>query len=69
MTNQIIYMQNISRYIRSTMVELKQVAWPSQNQAMVYTALVIGISAVVAAYIGAFDHLFSLIINAIISFV
>ena len=49
------------------MLELRQVSWPSQRQAMIYTALVIGISAVVALYIGAFDYVFSNIINAIIS--
>jgi preprotein translocase subunit SecE len=62
-------MNNISKYIRATMVELRQVAWPSQNQALVYTALVIGISAVVALYVGAFDYLFAKIINAIVGLV
>ncbi|MEK7638568.1 MAG: preprotein translocase subunit SecE [Patescibacteria group bacterium] len=60
-------MNNLIKYIRDTATELKQVSWPTQNQAMVYTALVVGISALVALYIGAFDYLFSQVINNIIN--
>lgn len=51
------------------MLELRQVSWPSQRQATVYTALVIGISVVVALYVGAFDYLFSGIISSIVNLV
>lgn len=50
-----------------TFAELRQVAWPSQRQTIMYTILVIVISALVALYVGAFDYLFSQAINAIIS--
>lgn len=59
-------MSQFIKYIRSTMLELKQVSWPSQNQAMQYTALVIAISAVVALYVGAFDFIFSKITSFLI---
>lgn len=59
-------MSQFIKYIRSTLLELKQVSWPSQNQAMMYTALVIGISAVVALYVGAFDYIFSKVVNFLI---
>lgn len=59
-------MSQFIKYIRATMRELKQVSWPSQNQAIMYTALVIGISAVVALYVGAFDYLFSKIVSFLI---
>lgn len=62
-------MSQVIKYIRSTMLELRQVSWPSQRQATVYTALVIGISAIVALYVGAFDYLFSGIISAIVNLV
>ena len=42
-----------------TAMELRQVSWPSQKQTIMYTVLVIAISAVVALYVGAFDYLFS----------
>jgi preprotein translocase SecE subunit len=52
-------MDQLTKYFRDTAAELKQVSWPTQRQAMIYTALVIGISTLVALYAGAFDYLFS----------
>ena len=60
-------MQNFSKYIRQTMSELRQVSWPSQRQTIMYTILVIAISAVVALLVGAFDYLFSQGINFLIN--
>ncbi len=60
-------MDNLTQYFRDTFSELKQVKWPTQRQAMVYTALVIAISTVVALFVGLFDHLFSLGIDVIIN--
>lgn len=52
-------MNSLIKYFRDTATELKQVNWPTQHQAMLYTALVIVISAFVALFTGAFDFLFS----------
>lgn len=52
-------MDRFTKYLRDTAAELRQVSWPTQHQAMLYTALVIAISAVVAMFVGAFDFLFS----------
>ncbi len=41
------------------MAELKQVSWPTQKQAFLYTALVIIISVLVSLFLGAFDFLFT----------
>ena len=60
-------MDKFVKYINDTAAELKQVSWPTQHQAMMYTALVIGISAVVALFVGAFDYGFSQIIEAVVS--
>lgn len=55
------------KYFSDTAAELKQVTWPTQNQAMLYTALVIAISILVALFVGAFDYIFnqgiSLLVN------
>lgn len=61
------FMKQFIKYVKSTTVELKQVSWPSQRQAIMYTALVVGISAVVALYVGAFDYVFSQFINSLIN--
>lgn len=46
-------------YIKETQAELRHVAWPTRTQTIVYTGLVIGISLVVALYLGFFDYLFT----------
>lgn len=60
-------MDKLSKYFRDTAAELKQVSWPTQHQALMYTMLVIAISVVVSLFTGAFDYLFSQGINAIIT--
>jgi len=56
-------MSRIGNYVRDTAAEMKHVTWPTQTQAFVYTALVIGISGIVAVYLGAVDYLFTQILN------
>ncbi len=56
-------MEKFTKYIKATIAELRQVAWPTQKQATMYAILVVVISAVVALYVGAFDYLFSQGIN------
>ena len=60
-------MSNFSNYIRATADEMKQVTWPTQKQAFLYTFLVIGISAIVSLFLGAFDYVFSQGINFIVT--
>lgn len=52
-------MDKLINYFKDTAAELKQVSWPSQHQALLYTALVIGVSAIVALFVSAFDYAFS----------
>lgn len=58
-------MDNLTTYFKATAAELKQVSWPTQAQALMYTALVIGLSLVVALFVAAFDFAFGQIIQAI----
>ena len=60
-------MSAFGKYIQETKVELKHVAWPTQMQTIVYTALVIGISIAVALMIGFFDFFFSRGVETILS--
>ena len=52
-------MANLIDYLKDTRNELRHVSWPTQRQTIIYTALVVGISIVVALLTGAFDFLFS----------
>ncbi len=60
-------MSNFSNYIKDTAAEMKQVTWPTQKQAFLYTLLVLAISVFVSLFLGAFDYIFNLGIDAIIS--
>lgn len=52
-------MGHFINYLKDTLAELKHVSWPTNKQSVVYTALVIAISVIIAAYIGVFDFVFS----------
>lgn len=45
-------------YLQSTKAELKHINWPTQKQAIIYTAIVIVIALGVGAYLGALDFIF-----------
>ncbi len=60
-------MSNLSNYLRETVSEMKQVSWPSQKQAFMYTILVIVISVFVSFFLGAFDFAFTEGIKFIVS--
>jgi len=46
---------------------MKHVSWPSRNQALVYTLVVIAVSLATAIYLGLLDYLFDFIIQKIIT--
>ena len=48
----------LSTYMAETRAELKHVTWPTRQQAIVFTAVVILISVGVAVFLGFFDYLF-----------
>ncbi len=56
-------MSKLTQYITDTRAELVHVTWPSRNQAIGFTVLVVAISVLTAFLLGFFDYLFSLIIQ------
>ena len=59
-------MSRLGNYFRDTAAEMKHVSWPTQKQSFIYTALVIGVSGLVALFLGAFDYLFTQVLNKIV---
>lgn len=53
----------IGNYLRETRGELKHVSWPTRRETFVYTGLVIGISLLVAAFLGFFDVIFDYLLR------
>jgi preprotein translocase subunit SecE len=54
-------------YIKETRGELKHVSWPTRQQAIAFSLLVIIISVALALYLGLFDYLFSLGLKYVIN--
>ncbi|MBU6415476.1 preprotein translocase subunit SecE, partial [Patescibacteria group bacterium] len=46
--------------------ELRKVVWPTREEAIRYTIIVIAISVGVALFLGAFDYIFHFILNRLI---
>lgn len=46
------------QYLREVSEEVKKVSWPSRQQTIEMTILVVGVSLLISAYIGALDYIF-----------
>jgi preprotein translocase subunit SecE len=49
----------ITDYVKQTQVEMSHVNWPTREQTIRFTVLVIGVSLVTAALLGLADFVFS----------
>ncbi len=54
------------KYLSEVQAEMQHVRWPTRQQSLMYTLMVVAVSAVTAAYLGAFDYVFSALIKQII---
>lgn len=48
------------QYFLDSKAELKKVSWPTRNETIKYTILVVVISLLVAAFLGLLDYLFTI---------
>ncbi|OGD82948.1 preprotein translocase subunit SecE [Candidatus Collierbacteria bacterium RIFOXYD1_FULL_40_9] len=55
------------QFIRSVRLELAQVKWPSHQEAVKMTVLVVVASAAVAIYSGGLDYLFTTMLQSVLS--
>ena len=53
--------------MREAYSEMKKVSWPSREQTVQYTTLVIAISISVAVFLGILDYMFGNVIKGMIS--
>ena len=49
----------VARYFNQTRAELRKVTWPSREEAIRLTAIVLGVTVAMAAFLGLLDYLFS----------
>lgn len=60
-------MLKLTTYMQEVSTELKKVSWPTKQRTIDMTLLVIGVSLVVALYIGSLDFVFQKLISSIIT--
>ena len=60
------YVTRFINYVKASRQELRHVSWPTQNQAIAYTVIVIIIALLIAVFLGALDFVFQ---NALEKFV
>ena len=56
----------ITTFFKEVNMEVKKVNWPSRQQVLNYTLIVLGISAAVALFLGGLDFVFTTIVNKFI---
>lgn len=59
-------LNKVTNYLKASREELKKVVWPSKKETRNHTLLVIGISLLVAIFLGAVDYLFSYLLGLFI---
>ena len=53
-------------YLKEVRAELRHVSWPTRTQTIVYTLVVVAVSAAAAVYLGLWDYVFSVALKQII---
>lgn len=53
-------------YFKEVRAEMRHVSWPTRQQAVVYTIVVIVVSLATAVYLGLLDYIFDAVIQHII---
>jgi preprotein translocase subunit SecE len=59
-------MGKITQFLREAYAEMKKVSWPSREQTIQYTVVVIAISLLVALFLGILDYMFGSFIKDVI---
>jgi preprotein translocase subunit SecE len=54
------------RYVRETRGELRKVTWPTRQESQRLTAIVLGVTAVMAIFLGLLDFIFANSIQALV---
>lgn len=60
-------MSKLTDYLKASVEEMKKVAWPTRKETYNYTILVIAVSLLVAAFLGALDFIFTWLLGLVIN--
>ena len=53
----------IKDFLKEVRLEMKKVNWPTRKETIKYTLIVVGLSIVVAAFLGGLDYVFTTLLN------
>lgn len=53
----------ITTFLKEVQLEMKKVNWPTREQTIKYTLMVIGVSVAVAMFLGGFDFIFTTLLD------
>jgi len=56
----------ITTFLKEVRLEMKKVNWPTRQETLRYTLIVIGVSIVVAVFLGGIDFIFTTLLNRFI---
>ena len=59
-------MEKIISFLKDVKIELSKVSWPTREQTIQYTLVVLGLSLFVAIFLGAWDFIFQFGLNRFI---
>ncbi len=59
-------MNKLIEYLKSVKAEMKHVSWPTRSQSLWFTVIVIILSIATAYYLGAFDWVFTGILEFVV---
>jgi len=59
-------MSNIAQFLKEAKAELIKVNWPTKQQTINYTLIVVGISIAVAIFLGGLDYFFEFLLKTFI---
>jgi len=57
------FLSKIVIFLKEVKLELKKVNWPTRQETVKYTLIIIGVSAGVAAFLGSLDFIFTAILD------
>lgn len=60
------YLKQTPSFLREVKIQLQKVDWPSREETIKYTAIVIGVTLSIAIFLGGLDFLFNFLVKKFI---
>lgn len=60
-------MKPITNFLSEIRMELAKVTWPTRNETIKLTLIVIAVSAIIGAYVGGLDFLYTKILSLVLT--